>query len=193
MGQRGKRIRKERRRLLQDPTPPRILTPYGPIRLNKPPRVCDTCSGRGMIRCPICEGRGVIRQTGPRKTNRIQLDRLLNSRWTSVEIRHGHRQYRVVEIKGSIKHMKKQKEPLQLRMVNCCGDNRVTDFWIPMAELQNKLMWRMGWTTLQDIQRADGGALLDVRFCFRCKGHRVVSCIDCDAKGKIESLEPLYD
>jgi hypothetical protein len=45
MGTRGKKIRKEKRRASKEPTPPQIQTPYGPIRFNKPPRVCDSYSG----------------------------------------------------------------------------------------------------------------------------------------------------
>ena len=98
MGLRGKRIKQEKRKAREEPTPPRIETPYGPIRRSLPPKTCETCSGRGLIRCNVCEGRGVIRATGTRKTNPVQSSKVTGSRWTSVETRMGHRQYRVIEI-----------------------------------------------------------------------------------------------
>ena len=114
------------------------------------------------------------------------MERILETKWTSVEIREGHRQYRVTEVQGS-----KRNDNVQLRMSNCCGDP--VDFWISLPELKNKAIWRMGWTTLKEIRQADGGALLDARLCFRCKGDRVLKCVDCDGEGKIASYEPLYD
>jgi len=193
MGLRGKKIRREKRRARQESkTPPRIQTPYGPIRLNRnesPTRTCDYCGGRGMVRCSVCQGNGVIRATGQRKRNSINLqdlNRLIGSQWTSVEIYNGHRHHTVKEIQGS----KKQKT-LKVRMQNCCGDQQ--DFWIPIDELRDKTVWRMGWLTLQDIRDADGGPLRDVRVCFRCKGERILLCVDCDGKGNIPNYEPLYD
>jgi len=187
MGLRGKRIRREKRKAWQDPTPPRLDTPYGPIRLTRPPRTCDLCLGRGHVRCTVCEGRGVTRATGSRKQNPVRVDRLLHSRWTSVEIYHGHRHHTILEVQGSVK----KKKNVQVRMRNCCGEPN--DFWIPLDELKDKLIWRMGWLTLEDIVRANGGPLLDARLCFRCKGGRILPCVDCDGQGEIPSYEPLYD
>jgi len=145
-GLRGKRIRRERRRALQDPTPPRIQTPYGPIRLNRPPRLCECCTGRGLVRCDVCEGRGVIRATGHnRKRNPIKADRLVGSQWTSVEVYNGHRHHTVMEVRGS----RKNRESWRLRLRNCCGEQN--DFWIPVDELRDKMVWRMGWLTLEQI------------------------------------------
>ena len=103
-----------------------------------------------------------------------------------MEQREGHRHYEVVERKGSPK-----KKNVELRMGNCCGD--LISFWIPLQELREKGMWRKGWVTLEDILQADGGELLDVAVCFRCKGNRILECLDCGGKGMIESYEPLHD
>jgi tryptophan-rich hypothetical protein len=187
MGTRGKKIRKEKRRASKEPTPPQIQTPYGPIRMNKPPRVCDCCKGRGLVRCSVCEGRGVIRETGHRKTNPVaNADRLPKSLWTSVEIYNGHRHHTIMEVMGS-----RRKENMQVRMRNCCGEQQ--DFWISANELRNKEVWRMGWITFNDIIRAQGGPLLDARICFLCKGNRILTCIDCGGVGEIPAYEPLYD
>jgi tryptophan-rich hypothetical protein len=186
MGLRGKKIRREKRKALREPTPARVDTPYGPIRFNRPPRSCECCRGRGVVRCTVCEGRGVIRQTGQRETNTIQASRLIGSKWTSVEIRNGHRQHTIVETRGSTR-----KETLECRIINICGN--VKDSWISLNELKNKGLWRKGWTTLEEIQRADRGPLRDARFCFRCKGEQVLKCVDCDGKGNIPSYEPLYE
>jgi hypothetical protein len=85
----------------------------------------------------------------------------------------------------------KKKENLEVRMGNCCGEP--ISFWVFADELKNKDVWRKGWVTLDEIIQANGGALLDVAVCFRCKGERILKCIDCDGKGQIESHEPLYD
>lgn len=53
MGKRGKKLRKEMREERRKPTPPRIQTPYGPIRMNSPPRMCLACAGRGVVRCKV--------------------------------------------------------------------------------------------------------------------------------------------
>jgi tryptophan-rich hypothetical protein len=186
MGQRGKKIRKEKRRASKEPTPPQIQTPYGPIRMNRPPRVCDCCNGRGLIRCSVCEGRGVIRETGHRKTNPVTPDRLPGSLWTSVEVYNGHRHHTIMEVMGS-----RRKGNMQVRMRNCCGEQQ--DFWISANELRNKIVWRMGWQTLEQIIKANGGPLLDGRLCFLCKGDRILDCLDCGGLGMIPSYEPLYD
>jgi tryptophan-rich hypothetical protein len=186
MGTRGKKIRKEKRRASKEPTPPQIQTPYGPIRLNRPPRVCDCCNGRGIIRCSVCEGRGVVRETGHRKTNPVKPDHLPQSLWTSVEIYNGHRHHAVMEVLGS-----RRKNNMQVRMRNCCGEQQ--DFWISANELRNKEVWRMGWITFNQIIKAQGGPLLDARVCFLCKGDRILECVDCGGVGTIPSYEPLYD
>lgn len=188
MGLRGKKIRREKRRARKEPTPPRIVTPYGPIRMPRPPRVCEVCRGRGAIRCNVCEGRRVVRATGDRRRNQLPpaADKLPGTLWTAVTTREGHRHYKILETQGS-----KRKANLQARMTNCCGDP--VSFWVPAEELQDKACWRKGWVTLEAILEADGGALYDVALCFRCKGERILDCIDCGGTGEIETYEPLYD
>ncbi len=144
------------------------------------------CVGRGVIRCAVCEGKGAIRATGNRLKNFIHLNRLVGSQWTSVEVYNGHRHHEVVELKGS----PKKKNMMQVRMRNCCGEQE--DFWISVEELKNKMIWRMGWETLEDIEKANGGPLMDVRLCFRCKGGRILPCVDCGGEGTIPSYEPLH-
>jgi len=186
-GRRGKQIRREKRKALREPIPPRIETPYGPIRFPKPPQTCVKCSGRGLIRCPVCEGRGAIRATGSRKRNAIVVDRLVGSLWTSVEVYNGHRHHTIMDVRGS----PKRKLEMQVRMRNCCGERE--DFWIPVRELQDKMVWRMGWQTLDEILQASEGPLRDARECFRCKGKKILDCIDCLGEGIIPSYEPLYN
>jgi tryptophan-rich hypothetical protein len=129
----------------------------------------------------------VIRETGHRKKNPIASpDRLVGSQWTSVEVYNGHRHHMIMDVRGSAK-----KGTMEVRMQNCCGDQQ--DFFIPVTELKDKMIWRMGWKTMQDIHRANGGPLLDARLCFRCNGNRILSCLDCDGLGKIPSYEPLHD
>ncbi len=54
MGVRGKKIRKEIREEKEMETPPRINTPYGPIRFNRPLTMCDICIGLGKVYCNVC-------------------------------------------------------------------------------------------------------------------------------------------
>jgi len=53
MGVRGKKIRKEIKREKEMITPPRINTPYGPIRFNRPLTMCDICTGLGKVYCNV--------------------------------------------------------------------------------------------------------------------------------------------
>jgi tryptophan-rich hypothetical protein len=187
MGLRGKKIRREKRLAQKLATPPRIETPYGPIRISRPPRICDTCRGRGVVRCTVCKGRGVIRATGMSRANKVDANRLVGSLWTSVEVMYGHRHHQVIEVQGSPKN----KNQMRVRMLNCCGTPQ--EFWLPLIELKNKSIWRMGWQTMEDIQQADGGPLLDAKVCFRCKGDRILPCIECAGQGSIPSYEPLHN
>ena len=103
MGQRGKRIKKEIKKEKKEEVPPRINTPYGPIRNSRPLTPCDTCLGRGIVRCNVCDGRAVTQATGHRKRNALNVNRVVGSRWTSVEIREGWRQFECTELSGSRK------------------------------------------------------------------------------------------
>lgn len=191
MGLRGKRRRAEIRQLKQQATPAYVRTPYGPIRPQSRPRMCMTCAGRGRIRCPICEGKGHLPATGhAQRYNKIHQP-IVGSRWTSVLIREGHRQYTVSETKGSPK--KGNKKDMQVRMSNCCGpeEDRV-HIWITLQELRDKNVWRAGWTTLQDIIMADHGALLDIKECFRCKGETVVECPECGGIGQGRQITTVF-
>lgn len=187
MGQRGKRIKKEMKKELQMDTPPSIKTPYGDIRMMRPLSICPTCQGRGAVRCNVCEGRGVVRASGNRKRNSLVPSKAIKSKWTSVEIRFGHRHYLCDEIRGS-----RKKKNLELRMTNTCGEDR-THIWVTEGEIRDKSAWRMGWVTLNDIRVADKGPLIDAKVCFRCKGEKIIKCMECDGKGKLGYHQPLHD
>lgn len=189
MGQRGKRIKKEIKREREAEVPPRINTPYGPIRFNRPLSTCDACQGRGIVRCNVCDGRAITRATGHRKRNSLDADRVVGSHWTSVEIREGHRHYVCTESKGS-----RKKKNFQVRMSNSCGPEETrVHLWITEDEIRDKASWRMGWVTLEEIRMADSGPLIDAKICFRCKGERVLKCIECDGKGKLGYHQRIYD
>mmetsp|Transcript_24115 Transcript_24115/g.27922 ORF Transcript_24115/g.27922 Transcript_24115/m.27922 type:complete len:263 (+) Transcript_24115:179-967(+) len=189
MGQRGKRIKKEIKKEREIEAPPRVQTPYGPIRFNRPLSICDSCKGRGVVRCNVCEGKGVTRATGNRKRNALNPARVVGSRWTAVEIRHGHRHYIASEIKGS-----RKKKSLEIRMSNSCGpEEKRVHIWITEEEIRNKAAWRMGWVTLEEIILADKGPLIDAKTCFLCKGHQIIKCVECDGKGKQGYHQVLYD
>ncbi len=131
----------------------------------------------------------MIRATGHRKRNALVPDRAVGSRWTSVEIRSGHRHYVVSEVRGS-----RKKKNLQLRMSNSCGpEEKRVHLWITEGEIRDKNEWRMGWVTLEEIRMADKGPLIDAKTCFRCKGERILNCIECDGKGKTGYHQVLYE
>jgi hypothetical protein len=57
-------------------------------------------------------------------------------------------------------------------------------------------LWRKGWVTLEAILEAkeeNGGELIDAAICFRCKGQRVLECVECGGIGEIENYEPIYN
>lgn len=192
MGVHGKRTRKDLRRSKQLPVPKVDWTPYGPIRQQQQPKICPECKGRGMVKCRVCDGRAVVAATGHKKKNTVNMQRVIGSRWTSVEQRCGHRQYTVSEMKGS-----KKKKNLGFRMSNCCGpEEKRVHFWIEFEELRSKSMWRSGWTTLDDIKNAktlNNGVLLDMKICHLCKGDRIIMCANCNGMGKIAAQHIVYD
>jgi len=182
MGQRGKRLRKQKRK---DPTklsdggvgPQTREDPEAAIHSSPSRLLCQTCSGRGVCTCNVCQGRGKVRASGLTKSNRVELDRVVGSQWSSVQVRMGHRHYRVGDVKGS-----KKRNNVELRMHNCCGDQDKI-FWIPLTELKDKNKWRKGWVSRRLIEEAEGGELLDQAACFRCKGTCVIECLDCNGTG----------
>lgn len=140
----------------------------------------------------VCEGKGVIRATGQKKYNSVDINRIVGSRWTSVEICHGHRQFECSQIQGSNK--KNSSNPLEFRMSNCCGPNeKRVHIWITLEELRNKSIWRQGWTTLEDIKSANRGALHDAKICFLCKGNKILKCDECDGTGQVGTQQVLHD
>jgi len=97
--QRGKRIKKEikKEKKKEEQVPPRINTPYGPIRFSRPLTPCETCLGRCVVRCNVCAGRAVTKATGHRKRNALNVERVVGSRWASVESRGGWTQFECAE------------------------------------------------------------------------------------------------
>lgn len=83
MGIRGKKIRREKRKALKEPTPPVLNTPYGKIRFNRPPRICDCCGGTCLFVCVYIKKCHRIIPLGylpkPKETLNIQLTHCLNS------------------------------------------------------------------------------------------------------------------
>jgi hypothetical protein len=141
MGLRGKKIRRRKREAREFlKTPARLETPYGFIRLSRPPSVCFTCRGRGVCRCTVCEGRGLVRASGMQKQNQLPR-KLEGSKWTSVEVYRGHRHHSVMEARGSPRS--RDDDSYQVRMRNCCGPS--DDFWIPVNEIRDKRMEVRSW------------------------------------------------
>lgn len=144
------------------------------------------------MKCHVCDGRAVVAATGHKKRNTVDMNRVISSRWTSVETRCGHRQYIVSEMRGS-----KKKKNLEFRMSNCCGpEEERVHIWISFDELRSKDMWRAGWTTFEEIKKSrvlNNGVLIDMAVCFRCKGQRIVTCMECNGIGKIENHHVVFD
>jgi tryptophan-rich hypothetical protein len=142
-----------------------------------------------IVPTQVCQGAGVTRATGQRKRNMVHLDRVVGSRWTSVEIRAGHRHYVCMETRGS-----RKKNNLELRMTNSCGpEEERVHLWILEDELRDKMCWRMGWVTMQEIEEANEGPLIDAKECFRCKGSCILSCPECFGRGKLGYYQALHD
>jgi hypothetical protein len=79
-------------------------------------------------------------------------------------------------------------------MSNSCGpEEERVHLWIPEKEIRDKSVWRLGWLTLDEIRQADSGPLIDAKICFRCKGEKILSCVECEGRGKIGYNQPLYD
>jgi hypothetical protein len=60
MGIRGKKIRREKRKALKEATPPVVHTPYGKIRISRPPRLCTCCNGKRFSKSNMWESNWIF-------------------------------------------------------------------------------------------------------------------------------------
>ncbi|GMI18604.1 hypothetical protein TrLO_g13435 [Triparma laevis f. longispina] len=167
----------KKRKIIPPPTPPTIRTPYGPIQ---PPLVkigCLKCSATGLSPCPTCSSTGLIINGRLKNANNLNIlppkNKLIDTRFTSVNVLNGHRHYRIKSLLGD-----------SIILENSCGESK--EVIQTKNELKNKSIWRSGWVTLEEIRKAEGGALQpEIKTCFRCKGMKKIECETCYGEGEI--------
>jgi len=140
----------------------------------KPPETCPLCLGREIVKCNLCHGSGEMPKTGFGKKNRLNMSKIVGSRWTACRTREGHRHFEVINRKG------KASQKAYFEMTNLCGEESVS-FWVPAEEIKDKKEWRHGWVTLMEIE----AGMEDRRSCVKCKGACVIECPQCEGMGVI--------
>ncbi|CAM9796211.1 unnamed protein product [Choristocarpus tenellus] len=99
----GVRVMQMRRQQLQE------------LPLSELPQSCPSCVGSKTIVCPVCLGTGLISKTGFSKKNNVNMQKIIDSKWTSVNARLGHRHF--------VARGKKRKKvaDAEVELVNTCG------------------------------------------------------------------------
>jgi tryptophan-rich hypothetical protein len=145
------------------------------------PVPCGLCAGSGRFPCKPCKGRGSLPRGGFAKRNPVKLDGLVGSQWTAVQAIEGKwRHFRCVGKRG------KSSKDTVVVLAGACGPKqrrRVVE--ISVAELKRRDLWASGWTTMDDLARADQeGGVIGTK-CISCSGDGHVPCPRCDGIGQV--------
>lgn len=161
---------------------PQESTPFvKPLQSIYPPSPCRFCRGQGAIACDSCGGRGFLGKGGYHTRNRVDLVRIIGSKWTAMETTFGWRHFEVIsKQKGGNKNW-------FLELVATCDQN--TRFWLNAQNLKDRERWSMGWLQKEDILRSQDKDSSGTS-CKACKGMGRLPCVACEREGsKVDIIE----
>ncbi|MCO5611233.1 hypothetical protein L7F22_065484 [Adiantum nelumboides] len=146
-----------------------------PLTTIYPRAPCRFCRGEGTIICEGCGGKGFLGKGGYHAKNRVDIPRIVGSKWTAMEQTFGWRHFEVAS---------KQKEGKDwfLELVATCDVD--TRFWLNAKNLKEREMWSMGWLQKEQIFSAHESRTT----CKACKGVGRLSCNACGHEGTLEDI-----
>ncbi|GFR43300.1 hypothetical protein Agub_g4366, partial [Astrephomene gubernaculifera] len=179
------------------PSPPELV-----------PQRCPHCGGTGTVTCGDCGGRGRLSRAGYNKRNRVDMARIIGSKWTAMQETLGWRHFRVAQLIGLfaslIQHIGYSSPPschwfffFSSRQVRKTGSGSAfvqlqascdpaAQLWVSAGNLRDRDLWAAGW--LQLSQMADPAAAGAP--CRTCSGSGSVPCGTCDGTGAVMRPPP---
>ncbi|KAG2438643.1 hypothetical protein HXX76_005190 [Chlamydomonas incerta] len=141
------------------------------------PQRCSNCGGTGSCTCVDCGGRGRLGRAGYNKRNRVDMTRIVGSKWTAMQETMGWRHFRVIQCrKGSGAGM----AFVQLQ-ASC---EPATQLWMNASNLKDRDLWAAGWLQKSQMEDPAGAAAAGVT-CRACSGSGTTPCPVCDATGAV--------
>ncbi|KAH7388451.1 hypothetical protein KP509_16G076400 [Ceratopteris richardii] len=141
-----------------------------PLSTLYPPALCRFCRGEGKLVCESCGGKGVLGKGGYHANNRVDIPRIVGSKWTAMEKTFGWRHFEVAS-------KQKQGKDWFLELVATCDSS--TRFWLNAQNLKDRERWSMGWLQKDHIMSAQNSSTV----CKACKGTGRLNCTLCDGNG----------
>ncbi|GIL59661.1 hypothetical protein Vafri_14391, partial [Volvox africanus] len=140
------------------------------------PQRCSQCGGTGKCTCSDCAGRGRLSRAGYNKRNRVDMTRVVGSKWTAMQETMGWRHFRVIQCRKGASgvafvHMQASCDP-------------ATQLWINASNLKDRDLWAAGWlqkSEMEDPSAAMAGGVP----CRACSGTGAIPCPVCDATGAV--------
>ncbi|KAI5072390.1 hypothetical protein GOP47_0012496 [Adiantum capillus-veneris] len=146
-----------------------------PLTTIYPLAPCRFCRGEGTLTCEDCGGKGLLGKGGYHAKNRVDIPRIVGSKWTAMEKTFGWRHFEVAcKQKGG--------RDWFLELVATCDPE--TRFWLNAKNLKDREMWSMGWLQKEHIFAAQENRTT----CKACKGAGRLSCNACGHEDKQEDI-----
>ncbi|GLC77822.1 hypothetical protein PLESTB_000957500 [Pleodorina starrii] len=140
------------------------------------PQRCSKCGGTGKCTCADCAGTGRLSRAGYNKKNRVDMSRVVGSKWTAMQETMGWRHFRVIQCRKGASGV------AFVQMQASCDP--ATQLWMNAGNLKDRDLWAAGWLQMSEV--ADhAGSLTGGVTCRACSGTGSTPCPVCDATGAV--------
>ncbi|KXZ45765.1 hypothetical protein GPECTOR_50g558 [Gonium pectorale] len=113
---------------------------------------------------------------GYNKKNRVDMTRIVGSKWTAMQETMGWRHFRVIQCRkgsGALAFVQMQ--------ASC---DPATQLWMNAANLKDRDLWAAGWLQKSEMENPQGAMAGGVT-CRACSGTGATPCPACDATGAV--------